>query len=310
MGYEAIHLSYHYVSDKPEPGLTCPPARLKEQLAALQASGFTIMTCGEVAERLENSQVLPQKHATLSFDDGLKSHVSSALPILREFGVPATFLYITNALESKLPPVIGFQILIRELGAERLKNEILPDVFQGTPYADLLDPNRYDDTNRKIGEPKEFRRIKWVFNHFPSQAFKIEIMDHMFNMYLGPTAQKNFAEQWFINAKELQHLRNNGMEIASHTVSHPSFDISGLQEVEKEAKQSKTSLEELLGCPVKTFGWPFGGYFRPGVKAIIANFYKSAWNFYGRQDQLPAEPYADLYDIPRLNETAFNPAVI
>lgn len=265
------------------------------------------MTCGEIANRLLSNRPLPEKHVTLSFDDGLRDQFTTAFPILREFGVRATFFYITCVLDKKLPPVIGFQILIDRLGAERLESEILPRVFEDTPYLDLLDPKRYDASGRKMGEAPQLRRIKWMFNHWPSQALKQEKLDEMFAEYMGEGSQERFARDWFMSGDELREMQANGMEIASHTVTHPPLDVTGLTEIEMELKTSGTRLSDELSRSIDSFAWPFGGKFRSVARQIAGKNYVSAWNFLSANKEMPEKIYDDLTNIPRLHEQVFLP---
>jgi peptidoglycan/xylan/chitin deacetylase (PgdA/CDA1 family) len=303
----ALHLGYHYVRYGSAPGPNCSPERLRRQIEALKADGYEIMTCGEIVRRVLAGRSLPEKHATLSFDDGLLDQYTTAFPILKELGVPATFFVVTCALDGKLPPVIGFQILIAELGAERLEREILPKVFAGTPYLDLLDPKRYDASGRKMGEAEEMRRIKWMFNHWPSQAFKQEKLDEMFYDYLGPNSQKKFVREYFISRDELHKMQESGMEIASHTETHPALDVTGRDDIFGELRLSQQAIRGITRSNPESFAWTFGGKFRPETREIVAIFFKSAWNFHSGLKEMPERPYHDLTDIPRLHEQVFNP---
>ncbi|RJQ36765.1 hypothetical protein C4552_02650 [Candidatus Parcubacteria bacterium] len=305
---QALHLGYHYIRDSAAPGPNCAPSRLRKQIEALKGDGYQFLTCGEVAGRLDAKEPLPDKHVTLSFDDGLRDQFTTAFPILQECGVPATFFVITCAFERKLPPVIGFQILIAELGAERLEREILPKVFAGTPYLDLLDPKRYDTSGRKMGEAPEMRRIKWMFNHWPSQSFKVEKLDEMFDGWLGSGSQERFACEYFMSADQLQAMADSGMEIASHTVTHPALDVTGLDEIEQELSRSRRMLYQ-LDIRASSFAWTFGGKFRPRARMIAGNTYMGSWNFLSELKTMPEHPYADLTDIPRLHEQVFLPGV-
>lgn len=296
-----LHLSYHYVCDTETPGVSCSPERLAARIKTLQADNYEILTCGEVAKRKAEGRPLPEKHATLSFDDGLKDHSATAFPILKKCGVPATFFCTSSPFDGKIPAVIGFQILIGILGPERLEHEVLPEVFHGTPYLDLLDPKRYDIADRKIGEPERMRRIKWMFNHWPSQSFKQEKVDEMFARYVGDGSQERYAREWFMSADEIRMMAGAGMEIASHTVTHPALDVTGLGEMEGEFAESKRRLSEITGSAIETFAWTFGGIYRPAAKNLAAKYYSSAWNL-SLADVIPNDPYADLFDIPRMLE--------
>lgn len=63
-----------------------------------------------------------------------------------------------------------------------------------------------------------------------------------------------------LNAGELREMRENGMEIGSHTVNHvrlPDVDDDRLMQ---ELTRSKATLEGLLGSPVNSFAYPYGAW--------------------------------------------------
>lgn len=301
-----LHLGYHYVRDEVAPGPNCSPDRLRRQVRALKDQGYKFMTCGQVHQAITISGIdsLPAKHVTLSFDDGLKDQFTSAFPILMEEEVSATFFVTTCPFQGKLPPVIGFQILINKLGAKRLENEILPKVMEGAPYLDLLDPKKYDATGRKMAEPEEMRRIKWMFNHWPSQSYKREVITRIFDDYIGGGSQQEFVDRWFITRDELEIMARSGMEIGSHTVSHPPIDVTGVDEIEIEIKNARDIIASLGNRSGESFAWTFGGKFRKAAKEIVARYHASGWNFYSTFEEMSQNVYEDLTDIPRVLEQA------
>jgi peptidoglycan/xylan/chitin deacetylase (PgdA/CDA1 family) len=63
-----------------------------------------------------------------------------------------------------------------------------------------------------------------------------------------------------IDAEEARALHDAGMELGSHTLSHPdlrALDDAGL---ERELVGSKQALEELTGEPCRTLAYPYGLY--------------------------------------------------
>jgi hypothetical protein len=182
-----------------------------------------------------------------------------------------------------------------------MEYEVLPKVLHGTPYATLLDHERYDIRDAKRPEPEEMRRIKWIFNHFLPQSLKRDLIARMFDEYLGDGSQAALVSDRFIDVDELHDLANAGMEIGSHSVSHPDFTVSGLSDISYEVERSFARLREV--ADVSTFCWPFGGVFGPSVKAQIAERYESAWNFLSRLDTMPDPPCDDRYDMPRICES-------
>ena len=298
-----MHLGYHYVRDGAAPGPSCSPQRLERTILALKSEGYEFLTCGEVARRSSEGLRLPQRYATLSFDDGLLDQFTTAFPILMRHGVPGTFFHITSPLNGEMPPVIGFQILIELLGAGPLEYDILPELFAGTCYADLLDPTQYDLRDRKQGEREEFRRIKWMFNDFVSTGLKREIITEIFAQYIGVGTESQYVADWFMSAQQLSRMADAGMEIGSHSEFHPRFNVTGVSEVFTELWHSCETLREVVG-QVPTFCYPFGGNIRTAVREAVAAQYSSAWNFYNSWPEYitALQVPADIFNIPRLHE--------
>lgn len=76
--------------------------------------------------------------------------------------------------------------------------------------------------------------------------------------------------------KQCEELRSAGIEIGSHTNSHP--DLRGLETkvLLDEVGGSKARIEEKLGAPVRAFSYPFGYVDGPAVMAVQHAGYKAA----------------------------------
>jgi peptidoglycan/xylan/chitin deacetylase (PgdA/CDA1 family) len=82
--------------------LCVAPDRFRKQLELLLDAGFEFCTVAEIARKAANGSP-PPGLAALSFDDGMENNVSVLLPILREYGVPAT-VYVTTGLMGRRNP--------------------------------------------------------------------------------------------------------------------------------------------------------------------------------------------------------------
>jgi len=91
-------LGYHGVSAADEHlwdgELYIPPELLRERFTILRDGGYRVLPLGEAVERLYNGS-LPPRAVALTFDDGAADFHSVALPLLEEFGFPAT-VYLTS----------------------------------------------------------------------------------------------------------------------------------------------------------------------------------------------------------------------
>jgi peptidoglycan/xylan/chitin deacetylase (PgdA/CDA1 family) len=101
-------LCYHGVSlaDEHEwfPGLYVSPAHLQQRLVSLQRLHCNVLPLGEAVRRLYAGN-LPPRSVALTFDDGYFDFQARALPVLRQFGYPATVYLTTGRVDRNLPNV-------------------------------------------------------------------------------------------------------------------------------------------------------------------------------------------------------------
>ena len=110
------------LGEDPE-NLRVPPRRFRAQIELLLRAGFEMVTVADLAKRTAGGRP-PPGLAALSFDDGMEDNHSILLPILREYGIPAT-IYVTTGLIGQtnpwLAPGSGARMMtegeLRELGA-------------------------------------------------------------------------------------------------------------------------------------------------------------------------------------------------
>ncbi|MCQ2969864.1 MAG: polysaccharide deacetylase family protein [Clostridium sp.] len=89
-------LMYHSISsDDPDNSLMVSPELFNEQMTWLSNNGFTTMSLEEVYEAFQTGNV-PVKPVAITFDDGYTDNYIKAYPILKDYGMKATFFIITN----------------------------------------------------------------------------------------------------------------------------------------------------------------------------------------------------------------------
>ncbi len=70
---------------------------------------------------------------------------------------------------------------------------------------------------------------------------------------------------------ELREMAAAGIEIGSHTVTHPALPALDRAAALGELTESKTVLESALGRPVRFFAYPFGkeDHFNPEIEDLV-----------------------------------------
>jgi peptidoglycan/xylan/chitin deacetylase (PgdA/CDA1 family) len=79
-----------------------------------------------------------------------------------------------------------------------------------------------------------------------------------------------------LSAADLREMQGQGLEIGSHTRSHPRLTTLTDDAVGEEVAGSKAALEDLLGAPVQGFAYPYGLHDERAVAAVQAAGYTSA----------------------------------
>ena len=99
-------LMYHYLSDPPADAdiyrhdLSVSPQAFREQLTYLRDNGFVTIDFDDLSQAMRGNQPLPPRRVLLTFDDGHRDHYTNAFPLLKEFGMKATFFIITDLAET------------------------------------------------------------------------------------------------------------------------------------------------------------------------------------------------------------------
>ena len=110
-------LMYHVIDEPPRsapyPGLYVSRRELRAQVQRLARAGYEAVTLGRVVDSWNGRATLPARPIVLTFDDGYRSHVTAALPILDAHDWPGVLnLDLSNLAPSWGIPRAGVRRLI------------------------------------------------------------------------------------------------------------------------------------------------------------------------------------------------------
>ena len=94
---------------------------------------------------------------------------------------------------------------------------------------------------------------------------------------------------------QIRELDSVGVEIGSHTLTHPHLTRLGEKELKEELTTSRKILEDRLGKSVTSFAYPYGEYDKRVVEAVINSGYSCAFT----TRHLYASSGSDVFQIPR-----------
>jgi peptidoglycan/xylan/chitin deacetylase (PgdA/CDA1 family) len=185
----------------------------------------------------------------VTFDDGLKSNLTLAYPILSEYRVPATIYVATALIDRQLR--FGGMIwtdylrgLIRTTQVTSLDLSVL-----GLGQFDLS-----SDASRSDAEQALPRALKKI------ESDDREKMIAVIAEKLGGKIAREYAEPFEgMTWDELRTIDRTGLiEIGAHTVNHAILSTISPEQAEQEMAQSQARLEKELNHPIRHFAYPNG----------------------------------------------------
>jgi peptidoglycan/xylan/chitin deacetylase (PgdA/CDA1 family) len=96
-GYQLVPvLTYHDIGPQARGRLVIAARTFAEQMRYLKANRYRVITLAELHEFLQLKRQLPRRAVVLTFDDGYRSFMTYAYPVLKELDFPATLFVYTD----------------------------------------------------------------------------------------------------------------------------------------------------------------------------------------------------------------------
>ncbi len=236
-------LCFHRVSDDVD--YSYPPLKIKEfeKLIEYISGKYEVISLRQVHEKSSSS--LPRM--ILTFDDGYKDFIENALPVLSKYKMPATLSVIVNCVNG------GNKFWTLRL------NSLLNFIYCHYRYFKLRGTDGETMTYRRdIDQPEKFSLVILKSLLSVESAARDRFMDELERRLPD---YRYCEEEKFMNWKDLGVCVSNGMEIASHSVSHDSLvTIHDDTALRTEIAGSKSAIEAKIAREVSTFAFPNGVY--------------------------------------------------
>lgn len=236
------------------------PRDLFEQQVAHLSQHYTMLTLAEAVERLRRRD-LPPRAVSITFDDGYRDNFEVALPILKKYGIPATFFVVTGALDRKAR-LLWDEVVTR---VRQLKDTGAWDQLLREPLAPWLQEKL---RSLGTGEPAETvgERIVRDMNRIPLAERETALAA----LRRATLEQTRYSDPPLLNWDELREMRRAGMFVGAHTETHPFLDELDSETARREIQNSIRTLNERLGEPITLFSYP-RGRFKDDVKGLLRN---------------------------------------
>jgi peptidoglycan/xylan/chitin deacetylase (PgdA/CDA1 family) len=226
-------------------------ARHFERVLRYLRRQFVVVSLGELIDSIDSPTAPLKRKVILTFDDGLRSNVEVAYPILQRLGLPATFFVCPGLVDRG-------QWLWNHEARQRLLR--LPSL---------------KELSREAGGPAEVEPfIAWMKGMDLSSRSRVEGLVRAATPDFVPGAEEKH-EFDLAGWDELRRLDPRIVTIGSHTTSHPILTHLDLHEMESEIAQSRRLLETRLRRTVDLFAYP-NGDLNPAVHECVRRHYRGA----------------------------------
>jgi peptidoglycan/xylan/chitin deacetylase (PgdA/CDA1 family) len=88
--------------------------------------------------------------------------------------------------------------------------------------------------------------------------------------------QNSAGSRLMLDWPQLSEIAKGGIEIGSHTVSHPALDALSIGDAKAEILHSKYHLQDRLGVEINAFAYPYGYYSKAVRDLVLSAGYTSA----------------------------------
>lgn len=253
-------LSYHRVGDSSigsfssyRPNISASASSFARQMDYVREN-YNVISCTDVTAWLRGEMELMSNPAIITFDDGYQDNLSIAHPILFERGLPATIFLTTGFVGCNKPFYWDF---VAYCFYQTKKTSVDLPIAGHAEWGDRVSRerilNRWINSVKKLPESDKHGAVSKL-----PEALDVSVPDDVFSgLYLT----------W----DQVRAMTANGVEMGSHTSTHPILTRIPIYQVQNELIKSKEKIESEIGIPVVSFAYPNGqeGDFSPTViKAV------------------------------------------
>ena len=238
-------IMYHYVRE-PDGIIGMRPEAFARQVQQLQHD-YNILSLSDL-QRHDSKEPA----CALTFDDGLKDGIRTALPILRDLGAVASFYIATAAITTgELLNVQRRHLLLATLTADALMagiNAFLPEHLAIRPT-----PSMQTDYLDEL----PIASLKWTLDHLDPELVT-PILRTLIAEHVG--SESSLAADMYLNAADVGALLGAGMEVGGHGHTHTPLGQLYYKDQHAEMDSCRTIMRSLIGERPLLLSYPSGSY--------------------------------------------------
>ncbi|GKY88149.1 polysaccharide deacetylase family protein [Sinisalibacter aestuarii] len=239
-------LCYHAVSPGARPlndYCFMPVETFRAHMRWLRGSRFDVLPLKEAAAALAEGR-LKRRTVAITFDDGFRNNATVALPVLEEFGLPATIFLSTG--------FIGTQ---KTTWAARVTRALIDTQAQALDYGGKRLP--LTDFDARAAANREVQRMIKAIAPANPQA-EVAAIETQLGVPVDPDLADD-ADFAMMSAAEVARVQAGGLvDFGGHSVSHPILSALDDAALADEVTGSVKAVAALTQSPCETFAYPNG----------------------------------------------------
>lgn len=256
-------------------------ASFEKQIQTL-VEHFNVLDLRSLCSRLTAKEPVPPNTVVLTIDDGYEDFYLYAYPLLKKYSLPATVYVTTDFTDNKI--------------------WLWPDFIEF-----VIHRTRHDDyTLQMNGKVFHYRLKKEPFQTWSDVAdycltLKTETRNQFLRDFSGDleVSVPSIPEPEYraLSWEQIREMSRQGIEIGSHTCTHPRLAMTDDADLLYEIGGSKKRIESMLGEEVESFCYPHGSQvdFDDRAKALVKEAgYRNAVAGY-----FDLNSTADLFELRR-----------
>src|SRR5579864_2507717 len=245
-------LCYHGTSLEDEhlwrPGLYMQPQKLEQRLELLKKGGYSVLPLDEALQRLR-TETLPRLSVVITFDDGTYDFYQQAFPRLKRYGFPAT-VYQTTYYTSRELPIFN---LVCSYMLWRRQGQVIANGAE-------IGLNQPLDLRTELGRHKVVRGLMDAAEKQDMTGVEKDDLAARLARFLKIDYASIKAKRLLqlMNAREVQEIARDGMDVQLHTHRHRTPEDERL--FRREIEDNRTYIRQLIGTQPVHFCYPLGVY--------------------------------------------------
>tara|TARA_B100000965_G_scaffold208510_1_gene174243 strand:- start:10357 stop:11247 length:891 start_codon:yes stop_codon:yes gene_type:complete len=244
-------INFHYIREiKPPQGIYPKTiSEFSEQIKKL-SENYVFLNQEEVIEGFFKPS--DRNMCVITFDDGLKEQIKAVEYLHSKNIRPICFVSMEPLTKSIVLETHKLHVIRSLISDQDFVNKV-KKINSFTRFdvdkSILLKQYRYDSF--------DIAKAKYFLNFKLERPEKKEFLDSLFIHTVG-MKESEFSEKFYMNKNDLINLSKIA-DIGSHAVSHTPLGSLSSEEALKEMKESKAFLDDIIGKPIKSISYPFGG---------------------------------------------------